>query len=185
MDTREQIILAAIDEFGVKGLKFTMDDIARRLSISKKTIYTVFTSKEEILDGIADYGFARIKEAEEQIFNSDADIVDKIRNIIIAMPDSYRNLDFRKLEGLKEKFPNIYEKIQRNIETGWENTMTLISQGVSEGRIRQVKLVILKEIISGTIEKFISSSELKKADIEYNEALENMMDIIMGGLIVR
>ena len=35
----EKILLAAIEEFGRKGLKFTMDDIAKNLSISKKTLY--------------------------------------------------------------------------------------------------------------------------------------------------
>ena len=41
----EKILIAAIEEFGKKGLKFTMDDIARNLSISKKTMYQVFDNK--------------------------------------------------------------------------------------------------------------------------------------------
>ena len=38
---KEKIIDAAIKEFKQKGPKFTMSDVAKRLSISKKTIYTV------------------------------------------------------------------------------------------------------------------------------------------------
>lgn len=34
----KKIIDAAIEEFKQKGLKFTMSDVAKRLSISKKTI---------------------------------------------------------------------------------------------------------------------------------------------------
>ena len=58
MDLKERIINAAIDVFSIKGLKFTMDDIAKHLSISKKTIYSVFLDKEEMLLAIADYSWS-------------------------------------------------------------------------------------------------------------------------------
>lgn len=184
MQLREDIILAAISEFKDKGLKFTMDDIARCLGISKKTIYTVFLSKEEIMDAVADYVYAQIKCKEQEIFDRDDDVVNKIHDIIIALPDGYRELDFRKLDGLKEKFPNIYRKVVNNIEGNWDNTMSLIRQGIDEGKIRPVNLVILKEMIEASIEKFIGSSSLDSADISYNDALEQMMNIIMQGLII-
>ena len=38
---REQILDATVLVFNKKGMKFTMDDIARELGMSKKTIYTV------------------------------------------------------------------------------------------------------------------------------------------------
>ena len=42
MELRENILENTLKVFNQKGLKFTMDDIAREMSISKKTIYTVF-----------------------------------------------------------------------------------------------------------------------------------------------
>lgn len=38
MEMGEKIIDAAIEEFKQKGLKFTMSDVTKRLSVSKKTI---------------------------------------------------------------------------------------------------------------------------------------------------
>ena len=48
MDNKEKILEATIKVFNRKGLKFTMDDIASELSMSKKTIYTVFRDKESL-----------------------------------------------------------------------------------------------------------------------------------------
>ena len=48
VEMKEKILEAAIEEFEKKGLKFTMDDIAKNLAISKKTLYAVFQNKEEI-----------------------------------------------------------------------------------------------------------------------------------------
>ena len=43
-----KIIDATVEEFKQNGLKFTMNDLAKRLGISKKTIYTVFESKQAV-----------------------------------------------------------------------------------------------------------------------------------------
>ena len=48
MENKEKILEATIKVFNKKGMKFTMDDIAAELSMSKKTIYTVFRDKESM-----------------------------------------------------------------------------------------------------------------------------------------
>ena len=48
MELRETILEGTIQAFNKKGLKFTMDDIASLLGMSKKTIYTVFRDKESL-----------------------------------------------------------------------------------------------------------------------------------------
>ena len=45
-EIQEKILNAAIDEFAQRGLKFTMNDVAKNLGMSKKTIYTIYESKE-------------------------------------------------------------------------------------------------------------------------------------------
>ncbi len=183
MDIQELVIQASIAEFNDKGLKFTMDDIARRLSMSKKTIYTVFSSKEQILEAVADYIYSQIKNKEQEIINKDLDIVEKIHDVIIALPDNYKELDYRQLDTLKDKYPDTYYKVVNNIEANWDSTLNLISQGIEQGRIRPVNLNILKEIISATIEHFISSPMLSEENISYGDALEEMMNIIMKGIV--
>lgn len=182
MELYETVILAAIEEFNEKGLKFTMEDIAKRLSISKKTIYTVFESKEELIDAIADYSYAGIKREEEQIIRQDIDIVKKIHDVIIALPDIYKHLDFRKLVSLKDKYPATYTKVINNIENNWDSTIALIEQGVQEGRIRAVNVMVLKAMISASIEYFLSTPMLKEDGYTYNDMLEEMMNIIMKGI---
>ena len=45
MELRESILEGTLKAFNQKGLKFTMDDLAGILGMSKKTIYTVFRDK--------------------------------------------------------------------------------------------------------------------------------------------
>ena len=40
---KNEILNATITVFNKKGMKFTMDDVAREAGMSKKTIYAVFS----------------------------------------------------------------------------------------------------------------------------------------------
>ena len=71
---REKIIDTAIEEFTRNGLKFTMNDVAKALGISKKTIYTVFESKQDVLMAIADR-YARDFTDMRQEIEADTELV--------------------------------------------------------------------------------------------------------------
>lgn len=47
---KQRIRSAFREEVRRQGLRFSMDDLATRLGVSKKTIYNYYSSKAEILD---------------------------------------------------------------------------------------------------------------------------------------
>ena len=65
-DIKARIFESALALFREKGIKFTMDDVAKNLGISKKTLYLVVRDKEALLNEMVDYGFNLIKEAERK-----------------------------------------------------------------------------------------------------------------------
>lgn len=109
---KDDILKATIQAFQKKGLKFTMDDLASLLGISKKTIYTVFPDKNSLVLEMVDYGFSSIKENEQKVLQDlSLDTVGKIRAILGVLPEGYRELDLRQLYQLKERYPEVYEKV--------------------------------------------------------------------------
>jgi len=180
---REKIMEATIDEFNEKGLKFTMDDIGARLSMSKKTLYRVFKDKDELFLGMVDYYFEAIKESEKEILdNPNMDTVEKIRKIMIVLPGRYKGIDFKQLLSLKEKYPSTYEKVSERLENDWDETINLLNQGIREGVIKDISIPVLKGIIEGSMEHFLTGNMLVEENMTYPEALEKMMDIIMDGI---
>ena len=130
MQQKEVILEGTIKAFNEKGLKFTMDDVAKILGMSKKTIYTVFRDKESMFLAMVDYMFDSIKESEQQIVEDDAlSTVEKIRRILGVIPESYRDVDFRQLYLLKDKYPVIYKQVEKRLETGWETTIAASGAG--------------------------------------------------------
>ena len=182
-EIKEKIMDSVINQFNMKGMKFTMDDIAKELHMSKKTIYKIYHDKEEMLDSMVDYVFNSIKESEHAILNDNSlTTAQKVSKILIALPDSYQNVDFRLMFQLKDKYPKVYSKINDRLESDWEETIALIEQGIEEGSIRPISIPTLKVIFEATVEKFLSSDVLIKFNMEYQNALNNMIDILMDGI---
>lgn len=182
---KQKIMEAAIGEFNKKGLKFTMDDVSKSLSMSKKTLYTVFEDKEALFFEMVDTCFDAIKESERAVLADESlDIVEKIRRIMIVLPDRYVNLDLRQIYSLREKYPKIYKKLEKRLESDWEPTIQLLEQAMEEGKIKKVSVPVLKTMVEGSIELFLGRDVLIKNNMEYKEALDKMMDIIMDGITV-
>ena len=166
MQQKEVILEGTIKAFNEKGLKFTMDDVAKILGMSKKTIYTVFRDKESMFLAMVDYMFDSIKESEQQIVEDDAlSTVEKIRRILGVIPESYRDVDFRQLYLLKDKYPVIYKQVEKRLETGWETTIQLLEQGMAEGQLFQRDILI-------------------QSGLSYLEALDEVVSILVNGIVV-
>ena len=185
MELREIILEGTIKAFNKKGLKFTMDDIAKTLGMSKKTIYTVFSDKESMFYAMVDYMFDCIKESERKIVEDDTlSTIEKIRQILGVMPEGYKNVDFQKLYQLKDKYPDVYKRVEQRLETGWEETIALLERGIEEGCIRQIHIPIVKMMLEASIEQFFQRDILVQNDITYMDALSEVVDILMDGIAI-
>ena len=185
-ELKENIMQGTLQAFNQKGLKFTMDDIAKILGISKKTIYQVFRDKEALFLETVDYLFDRIKDSEQKIVeNPQMDTLQKIHTILGVMPECYQDVDFRQLYQLKEKYPEIYHQVEVRLETGWETTIALLEQGMEQGVLRRVSLPILQRMILASIEDFLADRTLEQQGITYTQALDEMVAILWEGIAVR
>ena len=186
METRQMILEGTIQAFNRKGLKFTMDDVAKELSMSKKTIYTIFRDKESLFFAMVDYLFDSIKESEQSVLNDESlDTLEKIRKVLGVIPEGYREIDFRQLYLLREKYPAIYQRVEERLETGWENTIALLEQGMREGVVRKVDIPIVKMMMEAAIEQFFQRDILLQNGISYMDALDEVVDILVDGIRTR
>lgn len=186
MEIRDMIIRGGLDLFRGQGIHFTMEDLAHHLGISKKTIYTVFRSKEELALAMADTLFDGIKESEAAVMSDQSlSTPEKIRQILGAMPESYQSLDFGQLDILQEKYPAVYRKVSQRLETGWDDTIRLIEKGIEEGSVRNVKIPVIKAMFEASLEHFFQRNVLADMGISYQEALNDVVDILMEGILTR
>ena len=174
----------AMQLFRQQGLHFTMQQVAEPLHISKKTIYTVYPSKEALLLDMVDHAFAKIHHCKQKILAGSGTLQEKLRAVIIAMPAEYAALDLRQMKELDEKYPVVAARVRSQLENGWEPTM-LLEQAVAEGVMRPVSLPVLRQMITASIESFLADRSLAESGVQYVAVLEEMISILLEGVLPR
>lgn len=185
-DTRKRCIRETIALGSGQGLDFTMSELAARLGMSKKTLYVLFESKEALLLATVDSMFDEVKVSEAEILaRRDLSLAEKIRRLVVVLPDSYQTLDWTRLQGVEEKYPVVYRRIRQRLETGWEPTLDLLRQGVEQRVLRPFEPGLFRAVVEGAIEHFLSSDALEREGLGYVQAMDGMMDLLMEGILTR
>ncbi len=180
---RNDVMHACIALFNEKGLKFTMDDVAKACGISKKTMYVIYKDKEEMFLAVVDFLFDRIKESEALVLADDSlPTVDKVKKLLGVLPESYKEMDFGKFYVLRDKYPLIFKKVEERLETGWETTIQLLEQGIKEGVLKPVDINLVKLMYEATLEQFFRRDYVKRSGVSYNKTLSQVVDILVEGI---
>ena len=184
-DIKERIIDKTIERFNKDGLKFTLDELVEGMHISKKTVYKQFGNKEELLKSVVDYVFDAIREKEEEIIADDSlDLLEKIRRVVLCLPDKYKDIDFIKAYQIKDKYPDVYNHIVYKIDNSWGNADKLFAEAIEKKLIKDVPLVFIRLMIIGCTVQFITSKEVMDTGLSYEEVMESMMSVIMAGIVL-
>lgn len=139
VDMKNKILQAACDlflNFGVKSV--TMDDLATHLSISKKTIYEYFNTKEGLVRSTTDYVFDHIETELTEFLE-----VNQTKNPIELLFETYEffkqkiNQEQAPEFQLKKYFPDIYDDLtQKKSQLTIRVTKKNLKQGIEQGYYR-------------------------------------------------
>lgn len=153
MEDKKTYILESVGQMYLKyGIRsVTMDDVARELGLSKKTLYQYFSDKatlvKETLRHFMQFGMQLEKELK------DLNAVDQmlvLREHWLKMLRTYNNnLDF----DLKRMYPDIYARLlQVKKERIYAQTEKILEQGVAEGFFRkELNVPVISKLQVGRI----------------------------------
>lgn len=133
-DTREQIIKVARRLFAQKGIEnITMSDIATEAKRSRRTVYTYFQSKEELLEASIEMEVKKISAAITKVAMSDLPPHKKIVKLVFVRLHAIRNV-IRRNSRLSAEYFNkmwIIEHIRRTFDS---KEIALFRAIIAEGK---------------------------------------------------
>ncbi len=180
-EIKEEIILTTLQIFNEKGSKLTMDDISKELSMSKKTLYKVFSNKEELIELMVTYCFDLIKVSKSEVLNQDIPLDEKIERYLSVMPSQLSDINFQRLYDLKDTYPHAYEKVKEGLESDWEGAYKLIDEGIKQDLLRPINKELFKSIYESALERFFKNDILLKQKMTYSEALNEVVLLLLNG----
>ncbi|MED1792426.1 TetR/AcrR family transcriptional regulator [Brevibacillus nitrificans] len=173
-----------IEEIWEKGMKFSMDDLARRLGISKRTLYEHFSSKVEILETIIEQTTQEFDEKTRQIVeDSNLTLLEKIRAVIMVVPTHNDFYDLRILEQMKRYYPEQWAIVDASLSSDWAMLRQLIEQGIREGLIIDRNVTLMMKIIIDACNSALDQRFYTKNNITTQESLAAIADVLLFGLV--
>ena len=165
-ELKEKIIRQAKQMFWDYGLKRVgIDDICTELHISKKTFYTVFKTKNELIEEILKSVRIEKKQMEEIADN------DNIIEYLISKTNIFRSKTQRDDEKLfqihfdmKKYYSELFDKHCRLIKEDSEvNTLSILNMGIAQGLFREdMDLTLTKKLISEIFSNMLEYSNTNK-----------------------
>lgn len=182
---KDKILEIASEKIQIYGLKkFTIDEIALELKISKKTIYKYFSSKEEIIDCF----FSTVIESDkenvlEQLENKNS-VADKL-NLLIYSYYKFK-LPVNVVDESHKFYPKQWEKIEELKRFKLDIFYKVLKEGVSDGQIKEeVDFLILSKMLDNICDTFLDYKFLSDNKMTFKEAINEVVKIILYGIIKR
>ncbi|WP_293716277.1 TetR/AcrR family transcriptional regulator [uncultured Parabacteroides sp.] len=130
---KEQIMMTALDLFSQHGIKsVSMDDIARNMGISKRTIYEFFEDKETLLVKGIEYNHKKMKQVLTELEEGPYSVVEEIILFYEECMKRPRWYNRKFYDDLK-RYPKALELNEKNKAEFSKKCMKLFTRGVKEG----------------------------------------------------
>jgi Transcriptional regulator len=180
---RNRILAATIEEMRERGIKFTMNDLARRIGVSKRCLYEYFESKEALISCIVDASLVDIVEQRRKIISDESLSFREKLKAIPVRATVFSPLEGRIAEEIKRYMPKEWMRIDQFMSEDWKFVEDFLKAGIESGELRSVHLPILHKMVRGSINELVDYHFLDKNGISLTQAKTYMFDILLYGMV--
>ena len=123
-------------KFGIKSI--TMDDVAREIGISKKTLYKEVKNKTELVEKVIDFEIEKrtgeFKEFDKSKLNAIEELFKVHRHIKFSLEEHNPSMHY----DLRKYYPEIFKKLQKNKRKKMAQSLIKnLKKGKKEGLYRK------------------------------------------------
>ncbi|GAB4135714.1 MAG: TetR/AcrR family transcriptional regulator [Bacteroidia bacterium] len=139
METKDRILQGSLElffRFGIKSV--TMDDIAKHLSMSKKTIYQFFKDKDEIVHTLMEKDLQNHMCEFSEIFKNSNNVVEEVFGHMRKMHRIFSNINPNIFYDLRKYHPKTWEIFHKfRSEYAYKMIYESIVRGKEQGLVRK------------------------------------------------
>jgi AcrR family transcriptional regulator len=183
---KENIISEAIHLFMKYGLRsVTMDDIAKHLAISKKTIYQHFKDKEEIIIQSSSVVFDIENKMMEEIENEAENAVEELYNLTLCLRERIKNTSTTALYDMKKYYQKAWIKYKNfKHDVIYNSVIKNLNRGMEEGLFRSdINPEVLAQLRIGEIELSFDKDFFQKDKFSLVEIHEQLFEHFTYGIL--
>ena len=136
---KEEIVKRALNDFMQYGFKtFTMDDLASKMGISKKTLYEHFPSKNDVVEAVLDYALDMSCKNVEAFVQGDGSVIENVYRNQKKVKEIFNINSNRPIWELQKYYSKTYERMEIEFAKSDARFIDkLLEKGWKEGLFRE------------------------------------------------
>ncbi|MCB0459845.1 MAG: TetR/AcrR family transcriptional regulator [Flavobacteriaceae bacterium] len=185
-NSKKQLIsnnsLPLFSNYGVQVV--SMDDVANRCGISKKTLYKEFDSKEDLLNFIIENEIKQCEIQLSKVHDSSEDAIKEILNFLDIMRDFFKAVSPLIMRDLMKYYIIIYSKVLNIIPTKLRPYINKnIKRGIKEGLYKEdISNEEFEDAFVGFWEMIFNQTEIY-TQLKYKQTLKFFFNLYIYGLL--
>ena len=150
-----------------EGISFRMDDLAKRLTISKRTLYEQFRSKHEIVETIIVHGAKEFYQQHENIvLNKSLSLEEVLYRYFRVRSNLYAAFNGESFKDIFIAIPQLQETMNILFKKDWDLLKNYLLHQQEQGTIAQdVDIDIIIMMLQGAVRRIVFESSNHYEDV--------------------
>lgn len=179
---KEKILAAAAIMIEEKGISFRMDDLAKALTISKRTLYEQFRSKHEIVETILVHGEEEFYRQHENIVKNKSLTVEEVLDRYFKVRSNmYAVFNGESFIEIFLAIPQLQETLKTLFKKDWDLLKHYLIDQQEQGTIAQdVDIDIIIMMLQGAVRNIVFESSSHYEDVY--KYMPKIISVILQGI---
>lgn len=161
-----------------------MDDVARELGISKKTLYELFIDKSDLVSKVLEFHIAKIRSVFEAEREDDNNAIDHLLEISQIITSFFKNFSPTIHYDLQKYYPEVFKSLfeYKRVHM-FASVIANLKRGIKEGLYRSdINPELIAQLYVSRIEAFLFADSLNGREYTTNELFNEMFTYHLRGI---
>ncbi|MFF7181213.1 TetR family transcriptional regulator [Streptomyces sp. NPDC008121] len=161
--------------------QLTLDDLAARLRCSKRTLYGLADSKEQLVRAAVVHFFRRATTRVESVLAAETEPAERLAAYLRAVAAELAPVSPRFFDDVAA-FEPAAEVYERNTRAAAGRVQQLIEEGVRAGVFRDVHVTFAADVIASVMVRIQQRQVASATGLADAEAYEQLAELLLNGL---
>lgn len=186
MKIRDKILEKTADLFKVYGIKSnTMDDVAREVGISKKTLYQYINDKEDLIQILIENEYHKTENLVKEIKKQSLNPVDGLIRLNFMIIDFMRGINPASINDLKKHFNSMFLSASERFQSLF---FQFIDENINEGKNSgiyrdDINNKLIAQLHSERIQQITESKNIWEIQRSTPDIIKDMTAYYIRGLV--
>ena len=179
-----QILEVGFDSVAETGVRaFTVESLAKRLAMSKKTIYKFFPTKEKLIRSIMQFVFTQINSTFNKVMVDEPNPAVQFIKIMETIAKFAGRVPVDKIAELKSLYPDIWKEIESFRLSHQDDFYTILHDAQEQGLARDdINMRSASIMYINIINSSFQPEFFLKNDLPIRETIRGFVQVVARGI---